>query len=88
MKSADYIVTDSFHGVAFSLIFEKQFAFSDFNSKTQARACDLLERVSIPKDIYQYKSKENIEYCQVNENLCRLVEESKNYIKMCCEKYE
>ena len=88
MNSADYVVTDSFHGVAFSLIFEKQFVFSDFNSVTQERACDLLERINIPKDTYQYKNKENIEYGQVNKNLWSLIEEAKNYIKMCCEKYE
>ena len=36
---ADFIVTDSFHGVAFSLIFQKQFIFSDENKLLNDRGC-------------------------------------------------
>ena len=44
---ADFVVTDSFHGVAFSLLFEKQFAFSDGNPATRERGVNLLRAAGL-----------------------------------------
>lgn len=43
--NAEYIVTNSFHGVAFSLIFEKQFIFSNYQPNLADRTMNLLYHV-------------------------------------------
>ena len=50
-KYANYVVTTSFHGTAFSLIFEKPFYTLIKNYKSQ-RMTDLLEMVGLSDRIY------------------------------------
>lgn len=90
MGNAEYIITDSFHGVAFSLIFEKQFAFVDFNESLQQRAMLLMQKLGISE--YGYGEGEffgqNINYEAVNDRLNQLINDSKEYINEVLESVE
>lgn len=83
VKYADYIVTNSFHAVAFSLIFEKQFwpikleeRFSRLESILKAAGIEnrVLNGVKI-------NTTDQINYKVVNKNLKRMRQESVNFIK-------
>ena len=50
-KNADYILTNSFHGTAFSLIFQKRF-LTFLHSKKPARMRDLLTDIGLAERIY------------------------------------
>lgn len=50
IKHADYVITNSFHGTVFSLIFEKQFISIPHRTRS-TRVKDLLETVGIPERI-------------------------------------
>lgn len=43
IMDADYIVTTSFHGTAFSIIFQRQFVTLSINKQLDDRACNLLK---------------------------------------------
>ena len=92
IENAEYVLTDSFHGTVFSLLFNK--TFFDFrrmkaNSKvsTNSRIDSLLNVVGVStkrilsgeenlKDVLKYK----IDYEKVNENLAKFREESKKWL--------
>lgn len=80
---ADFIVTDSFHGVAFSLIFQKQFIFSDENKLLNDRGLALLDIVGIREIAYSktYDFSNKINYEQVNEKINIAIKASKSYLK-------
>lgn len=82
MNNANYIVTDSFHGVAFSLIFEKQFTFSDMNNRTNDRGFNLLQKAGIEQLAYvgDKSSDRELNYNEINERLGKLINISKEYI--------
>lgn len=58
VKNAEYIVTDAYHGLVFSLIFNKQFAveISEYGKDTHSRITNLLELLSLTDRLF---SKEN-----------------------------
>lgn len=80
-KNAEYVVTSSFHGTAFSLIFNKE--FYAFNSAaTKGRIVDLLKRTQLlnrfnPTDIAQHKP---IDYLSVNTILNSEVKKAENFM--------
>ena len=92
VKNAEYILTDSFHGTIFSIIFNKIFFdFRRHNSKskvsTNSRIDSLLETVGISKEriltgledvkeVLKYK----IDYDIVNEKVKRFREKSKKWL--------
>lgn len=82
MNNANYIVTDSFHGVAFSLIFEKQFTFSDMNDRTNERGLNLLQKAGIEQLAYagEKSPDRELNYYEINERLSKLINISKDYI--------
>lgn len=86
LSHAEFVVTDSFHGVAFSIIFQKQFIFSDVNAVTKERGYDLLKRCEIEKvacaDSYQINSSA-INYDYVSKKLDIYISNSKAYITKC-----
>ncbi len=90
MGNADFIVTDSFHGVAFSLIFEKQFVFSDNNKLTMERGYNLLEKVGIERKAFLETYSENslLDYEKIGEKLCDSIDFSKKYIADCIKEVE
>lgn len=82
MSNANFIVTDSFHGVAFSLIFEKQFTFSDMNDRTNERGLNLLQKAGIEQLAYagEKSPDRELNYNEINERLGKIINISKDYI--------
>ncbi|EFJ9992709.1 polysaccharide pyruvyl transferase family protein [Escherichia coli] len=77
-KKATYIVTDSFHGMVFSILFNKNFILIGNKSRGLSRfvsllgKLDLLDRLFYPEEIINNKRlieilHKDIDYCNVNE---------------------
>ena len=83
--NAEAVVTNSFHGTAFSILFEKEF-YVELNSKIgfNFRSDQLLKNVGIEGNeiVYDNPPEEpvNIDFVQVNEKLNNLREKSNNYL--------
>lgn len=79
--NAEYVVTNSFHGTAFSIIFEKNFYVFD-NKGRGSRITDLLSKAGLTDCMVQgeIQSKEIPDYDKVNENLKTYIEQSKNFL--------
>jgi len=73
--NADFVVTDSFHGMVFSIIFEKEFVVIGNSKRGLDRFISLLSLLGIEDrlvfDVKALKDKGvgNIDYCRVNELL-------------------
>ena len=90
ISNAKYILTDSFHGTVFSLIFNRQFyVFERFKeneySSQNARVLDLVESISLMDRVIEFNStliieKTNIEYDSVNLKVNEMVEFSKQLL--------
>ncbi len=82
-KYADYVVTNSFHGLAFSLLFEKAFNVA-FKKGLSTRVESLLNQLSLSerlvKDI-NVVSWDAIDYNHVNKELEHVREDSIKYLK-------
>jgi len=63
IKYADYVVTDSFHGCAFSILFQKQFTICSNNSGGNGRLYSLFTMLGINP------LNKNIDYTIVNKHL-------------------
>ena len=81
--NADFVVTDSFHGVAFSLIFEKQFLFTDTHPVTKERGFNLIEAVGIEDIAYceNYSGGKSIDYSKAREKLNEKIASSKSFLE-------
>lgn len=83
--------TDSFHGTAFSIIFNKQFSVyipnDNFFQDSKARITDLLDELEIHDRIidetYNFDELKNIDYDKANDILSRLKVKSKDYLDRC-----
>ncbi len=80
-KNASYIVTDSFHGTAFSINYKKQFfVFQEPKNKRVTRIQSLLEQLDIKNRIFQSpivpSDIQDINYTQVSEKLSALRDDS------------
>ncbi|SQB16664.1 polysaccharide pyruvyl transferase family protein [Enterocloster clostridioformis] len=90
IKNAEYVVTNSFHGVAFSINFKKKFApvFQMIDGKIQLeeRKYDLLKRVGLESLIITDMNEEvlkkisTIDYSAVEKKLDMIRKESLSYI--------
>lgn len=78
IKNSEYIITDSFHGLALSLIFNKQFFIFCASEKKFTRLVSLLKLISLEerfvKSIEDFENRKNIllkpiNYIHVNEVL-------------------
>ena len=84
IRNAEYIFTSSFHGLAFSIIYHKEF-FASYSTNSN-RAETLLESAGIsgrllpPSSIIPNDIKK-IDYSSVDLNLSKLREASLNYLK-------
>ncbi len=81
---ADYVITNSFHGTVFSVIFEKQF-FSVPHKSRSTRVVDLLSELGIPERlIYTAQTDKNIDeeirYSQVKSKLKIMRQKSETYL--------
>lgn len=93
-KHAQYILTDSFHGTVFSLIFQKEFWVleRDKSSKVSmnSRLCDLLAVVNLSERLLKKVSdmrnlKDSINYEDVNRIIFSLQRDSLEYLKKVTE---
>lgn len=83
LKAAEYVVSNSFHGVAFSIIYEKQFYAVGMGAKAN-RVESLLESVGIAdRYIHSHQDKMSvleIDYDKTSPKLKFIVEKSKDYL--------
>lgn len=83
IKDAAFVVTSSFHGTAFSIIFEKQFYATGFGQRA-GRVKSLLSLLHIEErliyDVDSLPDKE-IEYIVVSKVMSEILLVSKNYIE-------
>lgn len=83
IKNAEIVVSTSFHGVAFSLIFEKQF-YALGIGKNSERVVSLLNNLGISERYLtkdRYSPLDNrINYKEINKILALLIESSKKYL--------
>ena len=83
VKDADYIISNSFHATAFSLIFHKQFCVIKRKEAINERMVSLLEEFGIADRIvseFNDSLQDVIKYDKVIQILDRKVDESKSYI--------
>lgn len=77
---ADYVVSNSFHGVAFSIIFNKQFYSVGMGDKA-SRVISLLKMIGMDnRYTVDGKFLDNIDYKQIGKFLDNYITSSKNYI--------
>ena len=87
-RDAKYVITDSFHGTVFSIIFEKQFwtignverGLSRFESLLQL--FNLQERLIQPINVNTIKIEKTIDWFQVNNSKNIQIAKSLNFIKV------
>lgn len=81
IKNADYVVTDSFHGAAFSIIFEKNL-FVSLKSSTNSRLVTLCNNFGLNDRIVPNNSLNSvIDYTIVNEKMKKMREESLAFLR-------
>ena len=89
IAGAEFVVTDSFHGLAFSLIYNKQFVVISPNNGKNSRLLDLLKLVGLEnrhffddEDVpYNELISEKINYTEVNKRLDKMREKSWEFMK-------
>jgi len=89
IKTAPYVITDSFHGVCFSIIFQKNFIVIPADIKKFNRIENLLAKLGLSERIfYSYSEileddrwKMVIDYSVVNKKLDILRKDSMDYLK-------
>ena len=83
LKDAEYVVSNSFHGVAFSIIYEKRFYAVGMGTKAN-RVVSLLDSVGMAERyIYPHQnnmSEIEIDYNKTSPKLKSIVEKSKDYL--------
>lgn len=81
---SDFVITDSFHGMVFSILFEKQFLALDNSSRGTARFKSLLSQLGISERLVSSASSvptSKIDYEIVNKNLQAARQESLNWLQ-------
>ena len=90
-EKADFVITDSFHGMAFSIIFQKQFIALDNPQRGSSRIKSLLKDFSLMNRLFSLDNRVNadfelIDYVKVNELLLDKKEKSISFLKsVLCE---
>lgn len=81
IKNADYIVTNSFHGTVFSIIYHKQF-YTMPKTGTTSRVVELLNHLNLNERILteQIPEDKRIDYCQVDKLREQYVRIGLNYL--------
>ncbi len=82
IKNAQYIVSNSFHGTAFAIIFEKEFFVVNRSEGINARMKDLLNSLSLENRIVSDSiNVSKIDYLKVHKQLDLYIEKSKDYLR-------
>lgn len=83
IDNSDFVLTDSFHGSVFSIIFEKQFiTYVGRNIKASSRITDMLKSLNLSDNVssnFQVKIT-NIDYDDVRRRLTERIIKSKDYL--------
>ena len=88
IRDAQFVITDSFHGMVFSIIFNKQFYVIKNAKRGNTRFESLLDLLNLtdrlidentPIDSLNFKDK--IDYIPINKQLSNLKETSINFLK-------
>ncbi len=86
-RDADYIVTDSFHGMVFSVIFNKQFVAIANNKRGRSRFSSFLDMLGQSERLVESKEQalgllgKTIDYDSVNQILNRKRKESLEFLR-------
>lgn len=84
VKGAQYIVANSFHATAFSLIFKKDFYIVHRAEKINSRMSDLLHQCDLDNRMLVgaalYPNLDKIDYGHVNKKLNPFIESSKKFL--------
>ncbi len=83
MHRASCVVTNSFHGTAFSIHYKKDF-FLEFSSKTNSRLEQIIRTTGLEDRVvgaHCADGSAHIDYSRVDERLARAREESAGYLK-------
>lgn len=86
IKSAEFVISNSFHAVAFSMIFKKDFVVFNRQDKINTRMRDLLASVNLDnllilnKLMIENHKLNNIDYKSVDKKLETLINHSKEYL--------
>ncbi len=81
-SKAKFIVTDSFHGTAFSIIYKKQFVFCNENEGSNQRGMNLLKDLDLDQCAYSknYDEGNSISYEKIQGRLNAQIEKSRDFL--------
>ena len=83
-RDAKMVITDSFHGTVFSIIFNKEFFTITNQSRGGSRFTSLLSQLSLSdrmfNSIFDVKFNDNIDWSIVNNKLSLLKDKSLNFL--------
>lgn len=89
LSKSELILTDSFHGLAFSIIFNKPFYIYIANKKRSSRIINLLKSINMTDRIIRPKQvnfdeigKSSIDYSEINNKMSGLRLESKKFLEV------
>lgn len=79
---ADYIVTNSFHGVAFSVIFRKQF-FTEYSAITNTRLYEIVSKFNLSSQLINNNNEtyHYLDYLPIEKLISSEIEKSEMYLK-------
>lgn len=84
IKNSQYVVSNSFHGTAFALIFEKEFVVVNREEQINTRMKDLIESFNLKERLTYRSAKisqlEPINYDLINSNIFKETKKSKDYL--------
>lgn len=88
MASSKFIITNSFHGLAFSIIFRKSFIFISTDHRKNTRAISLLNKLGLEYrmyDDYSHAQKDKIweipiDYSLIDNRITQLKQESTTFL--------
>lgn len=77
---ADYVITDSFHGTAFSLIFQKPFITCIQSKESQdSRVTDLLDEIGAIDHAVVYNKKDELPSQTIDLNVVKKIEKYRKH---------
>lgn len=81
IKNASFVISNSFHATAFSIIYEKQFAVIKRQEGINSRIIDLLDSFGIDdRVVSEYRDFDNINYESTIDKRQVLIQNSKDYL--------
>jgi len=84
LLNADFVLANSFHALAFSLIFKKNFVVFNRNDKINTRMRDLLKLLHLEERMFDHKNfdyKKEIDYRKITNLLEEQIKKSKGFLK-------